>query len=49
MTAQHTAEMSLQEQLAALQARGKAAMPSEIQVSMLRDLVALDLGQPYVL
>jgi peroxiredoxin len=41
MTAKHTAEMSLQEQLAALQARGKAGMPSEIQVSMQRDLETL--------
>ncbi|MBF6596562.1 MAG: AhpC/TSA family protein [Thermaceae bacterium] len=33
--------MSLQEQLAALQARGRAAMPSEIIVSMQRDLETL--------
>jgi hypothetical protein len=38
MTAEHTAEMSLQEQLAVLVARGKAVTPSEIIVSIQRDL-----------
>ena len=41
MTAEHTAEMSLQEQLAVLVARGKAVTPSEIIVSMHRDLETL--------
>ena len=41
MTTEHSSEMSLQEQLAALRARAKAAMPSEIIVSMQRDLETL--------
>src|SRR5712692_10692378 len=51
MTAKHIAEISLQEQLAALVARGRAAMPSQIQVSMQRDLETLarsDLAQQSV-
>ena len=41
MTAQPTADMSLQEQLAAVVARAKAVLPSKIIVSMQRDLEAL--------
>jgi hypothetical protein len=39
--AEHAVEMSLQVQLAAIRVRGKAVLPSEIVVSMQRDLESL--------